>query len=136
LAAGLAFELATVFDRELAKKVEKEKALAKAPELFSKNSVFNLTKSERIAAIRLGTTLLEESGYDNRGMSSIFSRYPVYYVQETSSELFQKQVVLSIREAQRAQSEYLPQMKPTVRSSEFIQFKKQLLKKTRASKGQ
>jgi predicted Zn-dependent protease len=128
LAAALAFEMANIMNRFLAKKVEKQVLLGNRPQLFSKESVFNLTKEDRGDSIRLATNLLDESGYDTRGMASIFKRFSAYYVQETSSDLFQTQVAWMVREAQRAQNEFLPQMKPVVRSGEFIQFKKGLTK--------
>lgn len=124
LAAALSFELANVLNRFLAKKVEVQMIAQHPLELFSKNSVFNLSKSERSLSIKLGSKLIYDAGYDARGMASIFKRYNVYYLQDGASDLKQNQVGFNVREAQRANSEFLPQIKPVVRSAEFIQFKK------------
>jgi hypothetical protein len=126
LAAGLALEVAEIMNRTLAKKVEKDESLGIKPVIFGTPSVFDLTLEERKLSINLATELLSESNYDIRGVASIFTRFPSYYVRETASEKFQKEVAFSLREARRAKSEYLPQIDPVVRSSEFIQLKKEL----------
>ena len=130
LAAALAYEIANVMDRFLAQKVEAKLSSGEL-ELFGKDSVFGLNDQNRSTSIKLATSLLYGAGFDTRGIASIFKRYPIYYMQESASDLFQKEVDFNIREAQRAKSEFMPQMKPIVRSGEFIQFKKELLKATR-----
>jgi hypothetical protein len=127
LAAGLALEVAEVINRTLAMKVEKDETLGIKPVIFGQPSVFDLTREERTLSIKLATALLIEANYDIRGVASIFTRYPTYYVRESASEKFQKEVAFNLREARRAKSEYLPQIDPVVRSSEFIQLKKELL---------
>ena len=99
--------------------------------IFGEKSVFNLNRVDRSSSIKLGTSLMYGAGFDTRGMASIFKRFPIYYLQESASEKSQKEVDFNVHEAQRAKSEFLPQMKPIVRSAEFIQFKKELLKKHR-----
>jgi predicted Zn-dependent protease len=128
LAAAVAFEIANVMNRFLAEKVEAQR-LAGNEVHFGDLSVFRLNRQERLSSIKLATELMYGAGFDTRGMASIFKRYPRYYVQETATALFQKEVDFNIREAQRAKSEFLPQMKPIVRSGEFIQFKKDLSKR-------
>jgi hypothetical protein len=123
LAALVAYELAGVMNRHLAERVEKVQQGGAI--LFGKNSVFLLQTSERLESIRSGTDLLYFAGYDVRGMASLIQEYPEIFV-TPGSESARKEVEFDLREAQRARSELLPSTKPVVRSSEFIQFKKEL----------
>ncbi len=124
LAAALAFELANVMKRTLANHVEKLEA--GTPILFGQGSVFDLEFDQRKESMQLGVKLLYYGGYDTRGMPSIFEHYPQYYGAGGASGLDKKEVNFNIREAQKAKSDYLPSMKPVVRSDEFIEFKKEL----------
>jgi predicted Zn-dependent protease len=124
LAAALSFELAKVMKRTLANRVEKTEL--SAPILFGKGSVFDLESEERAESIELGVKLLYFSGFDTRGMASIFQHYPEYYAPSGDSDLFNKEVAFNIKVAQRVKSDYLPSSKPIVRSDEFIRFKKEL----------
>jgi hypothetical protein len=122
LAAMVAYELGSVMNRHLAARVELQKG---ALTLFGGNSVFLLKQEERIRSIRSGTDLLYFAGYDVRGMASLLRGYSAFFG-KPGSDLPGKEVEFELREAQRARSELLPSMKPVVRSSEFIQFKKEL----------
>lgn len=122
LAALLAYELANVMNRHLAKKME----ATVNPVLFGPGSVFDLDRPQRLASIRLATKLLYYAGYDTRGMASVFQRYPQYFAPNQSSELNKKEVEFNVRESQKAKTEYLPSMGPIVRSAEFIKMKKGL----------
>ncbi|NDF14604.1 hypothetical protein EB061_04695 [bacterium] len=122
LAAMVAYELGSVMNRHLAARVESQKS--DLP-LFGENSVFLLNQEERIQSIRSGTDLLYFAGYDVRGMASLLRGYSPFFG-KPGSDLPGKEVEFELREAQRARSELLPSMKPVVRSSEFIQFKKEL----------
>ena len=124
LAAAIAFELSNIMKRTLATRVEQ--MAPEKPVLFGVTSIFDLDQDERKESIWLGVKLLYFAGYDTRGMSSIFQRYPPYYAHSGASDLNKKEVNLNVREAQRAKSEFLPSLKPVVRSDEFIQFKKEL----------
>ena len=126
LAAALSYELANVLNRNLA--IQVDALNGQAIRLFGDGSVFDLSQGEREDSIRKGTELLYLGGYDPRGMASIFQRYAEYYASPTSGS-FKKQVDLNVREAQRAKSQYLPSLKPIVRSGEFIQFKKAWMKR-------
>ena len=124
LAAALAFEMANVIKRTLANRVENNNLVK--PVLFGPGSFFDLERDERTESIELAVKLLYYAHYDTRGMPSIFQRYPQYYIKTDASDLFKKELAFNIREAQKAKSEYLPTLKPIVRSDEFIQFKKEL----------
>ncbi|MBC7395876.1 MAG: hypothetical protein H7333_00410 [Bdellovibrionales bacterium] len=126
LAAAISYELANVLNRYLAAKVEN--LGASPPVLFGPKNLFDLNNAERAQSIKRGIRLLYLGGYDPRGMPSIFRRFPDYYA-SSASGLFKKQVDFNVREAQRAKSEFLPSLKPIVRSGEFIQFKNELRKK-------
>jgi hypothetical protein len=122
LAAMIAYELGSVMNRHLAARVEAGKG---ATALFGQYSVFLLQQPERAQSIRSGTDLLYFSGYDVRGMASLLRDYAAYF-RKPGSDLAGKEVEFDLREAQRARRDLLPSMKPVVRSSEFIQFKKEL----------
>lgn len=124
LAAAIAYELSNVMKRTLANRVEKHPD--DPHELFGPSSVFNLAKEEKVPSIQEGVKLLYYAGFDTRGMPSIFQRYSQYYVTRDASDLYKKEVSFNVREAQKAKSEFLPTLKPVVRSDEFIQFKKDL----------
>jgi hypothetical protein len=96
------------------------------PIFFGTGSVFDLTEEEKVLSIHTGVKLLYYSGYDTRGMASIFQRYSSFFAQESASDLAKKEVDFNVREAQRAKSEFMPSLQPIVRSTEFIQFKKGL----------
>jgi hypothetical protein len=127
LGAMLSYEVANVVNRHLANRVEAAVSAGKGSGLvlFGEGSVFVLDQVERAKSIVLGTDFLYWSGYDVRGMASVFQRYPGFFG-KPDSDLDQKEVNFNIREAQRARSDLLPSLKPTVRSAEFIQFKKEL----------
>ncbi len=127
LAAAIAFEIANVMNRHLAKKMDQ----TENRELFGEKSLFSLDRTARQESIEIGTRLLYFSGYDLRGLASLFQRYPDYVLNaQTASneglESPQKEVEFNLREAQRAKSEYLPSLQPIVRSAEFITMKKGL----------
>jgi predicted Zn-dependent protease len=115
LAASLAYELAHVINRHLSNRV------------FSGGdaSVFDWDRDERARSIKVGTELLYFSGYDVRGMASMFQREAGFFGNPDTDSLG-KEVEFNVREAQRARSGLLPSVKPVVRSSEFIQFKREL----------
>ncbi len=120
LAAALSLEIAHVVNRHLANDLEKS---------LDFKELFHFTDEQREQSIKLGSKFLYYAGFDLRGMASIFDRYAEYYVNQGTSELNKKEVAFNIRTAQRARSEYLPSLKPIVRSAEFIQFKKELQRK-------
>lgn len=122
LAAILAYELANVFKRHLARKMD----VTANPALFGTESVFHLDRDARAESIRLATRLMYFAGYDTRGMASVFQRYPSYFAPNQGTELAKKEVEFNVREAQMAKSEYLPSRGPIVRSAEFINMKKGL----------
>ena len=123
LAAVIAFELANVMNRHLAKKMEK----TESRELFGPSGLFVLDRSERLESIQLGTHLLYYSGYDLRGLASVFQRYAEYFSNANDgSDSSQKEVDFNVREAQRAKSAFLPSLQPIVRSADFITMKKGL----------
>lgn len=124
LAAAISFELSTVMKRTLASQVDANPE--QTPILFGTKSIFNLNALNREPVISLGMKLLYYSGYDTRGMTSIFQRYPEYYVQAETSEKQKKEINLWRREAQSVKSNFLPTLNPIVRSDEFIKFKKDL----------
>jgi len=126
LAALISYELAHVINRHLANRVESGSE-QKQPKIliFGDASVFDLDQSERARSIKVGTELLYFAGYDVRGMASMFQRAPTFFG-NPDSESGKKEVDFNLREAQRARSGLLPSLKPIVRSSEFIQFKKEL----------
>lgn len=121
LAAGLAFELANVFNRHLAHKVENKTSFHV---LFGEGSVFELDRSERAESIDRGTKYLYYAGYDLRGMASVFQRYPEFFGGLSSK----KEVDFNVKESQRVRSGYLPARDPVVKSPEFVRFKKWLKK--------
>jgi predicted Zn-dependent protease len=127
LAALLALEMAHLIHRNLAKHVEEQalKPVPVPPLLFGSGSVFDFDRNERSASIRTGVRMLYEAGYDARGMASIFQRVPGMFGNPDSAP-GKKEVEFNVREAQRAASDFLPVLKPIVRSPEFIQFKKEL----------
>ncbi|NDG85319.1 MAG: hypothetical protein EBX52_09840 [Proteobacteria bacterium] len=129
LAAAIAYELAKVMDRHLASHVEalSEKGRASAIEIFGAASVFVLNPEERSGSIKRGSVILYRAGYDVRGMASMFQRYSGFFGNPGSASL-KKEVEFNVREAQRASSELLPSLKPIVRSAEFIEFKKELVR--------
>jgi hypothetical protein len=121
LAAAISFELANVINRHLAKKIDS----GAKPILTGNNSAFDLDRIERSQSIGLGTKLLYLSGYDSRGMASIFQHYGAFYPNQGLA-LSKKEVEFNLREAQQAKSEYMPSLNPTVRSGEFIRMKRGL----------
>jgi predicted Zn-dependent protease len=121
LAALLAFELASVINRHLAKTME----TTPNPIIFGVGSVFDLDRQERADSIRVATRLLYYAGYDLRGMASVFQRYPGDFSNQ-GLEFAKKEVEFNVREAQKARSGYLPSRSPIVRSAEFINLKKGL----------
>lgn len=121
LAAMVAYELGSVMNRHLAARVEAGREVV----LFGQNSVFFLRQPERAQSIRSGTDLLYFAGYDVRGMASLLRDHAAFFG-KPGSDLAEKEVEFDLREAQRARSDLLPSTKPVVRSSEFIQFKKEL----------
>jgi predicted Zn-dependent protease len=127
LAAAISYELAQVMDRHLASHVEAitEKGQAAQIEIFGSRSIFVMSPEERSQSIKRGSSVLYWAGYDVRGMTSIFQRYPAFF-RNPGSETLKKEVEFNLREAQRARSELLPSLKPIVRSAEFIEFKKEL----------
>jgi|GEM_PF-1758830 len=126
LAAWIAFELSNVINRHLARRVESEDGLNPVKvSIFGSGSVFDLDREERAKSIRVGTELLYFSGYDVRGMASMFQRAGESGGKPVSESL-QKEVDFNVRESQRARSGLIPPVKPLVRSSEFIQFKREL----------
>jgi hypothetical protein len=122
LAAAMAFELANVINRHLAKKVDEDAH----PTLWGTGNVFDLDRPERVESIDQGERLLYYAGYDLRGMPSFFRRYEPKFKVSTNlgSSSNQKEVDFNWKEAQRARSEYLPSSNPTVRSTDFIKMKK------------
>ncbi|MBU6153169.1 MAG: M48 family metalloprotease [Bdellovibrionales bacterium] len=126
LAAGIAYELGHVINRHLANRIfsggdQNPNQVA----MFGDSSVFEWDRDERARSIKVGTELLYYAGYDVRGMASIFQRNHRFFGNpDTDSN--QKEVEFNVREAQRSRSGLLPPVKPIVRSSEFIQFKREL----------
>ena len=124
LAAVLAYEIANVMNRHLAKKLADPAAgQVENQSMFGTNGLFELNRAERKESIQLGTRLLYYAGFEPRGLASVFQRYPQYFT-NFSSDLAKKEVDFNIRAAQQARSEYLPSLSPIVRSSEFITMKK------------
>jgi predicted Zn-dependent protease len=123
LAAMLALEIAHIINRHLVNHIEELSGAH--PTIFGEGSVFEYDKIERTSSINLAVKLLNQSGFDTRGMASIFSRYPEYYF-TPSSDFFKKEVEFNVKVAQKAKNEYVPILKPIVRSENFIQFKKDL----------
>lgn len=123
LAAIIALELANVVNRHLANRITSQADTH--PILFGEGSVFDWDRGERSSSIKLAVKLLNDASYDTRGLSSIFSRYAEYYL-NSRSDLFKKEVEFNVKEAQRAKSEYVPALKPIVRSERFIQFRKEM----------
>lgn len=127
LAAAIAFEIANVVDRHLAKKMDQ----TASRDLFGPTGLFALDRSERLESIQSGTRLLYYSGYDLRGLASVFQRYPNYILNAPSAkneglDFMEKEVEFNVKEALHARSEYLPSLQPIVRSAEFITMKKGL----------
>ena len=127
LAGAIAFEIANVMNRHLAKKMDHESTF----EMFGPRGLFAFDRSERLESIELGTRLLYYSGYDIRGLASFFQRYSRFTRNAVVGpneglDSAQKEVDFNVREAQRAKSEYLPSLQPVVRSAEFIIMKKGL----------
>ena len=87
--------------------------------------MFEWDRDERARSIKVGTELLYFSGYDVRGMASMFQREAGFFGNPDTDSMG-KEVEFNVREAQRARSGLLPSVKPVVRSSEFIQFKREL----------
>ena len=129
LAAAIAFEIANLLERFLVKKVETKQNSLEKLELFGSDSVFGLSDQNYKILIKRATALLYDSGFDTRGVASIFRQYPNYYLREKAIDSNQNQVDFYLTEAKRAKSDFMPQMSPIVKSEEFIQFKKELLKK-------
>jgi hypothetical protein len=126
VAALISYELSNVINRHLANRVESGSVGERVrPVLFGDASVFDFDREERSKSIRLGTNLLYFSGYDVRGMTSMFQRLPGFFI-NPGTDPEKKEVEFNLREAQRARSGLLPSIKPIVRSSEFIQFKREL----------
>ncbi len=126
LAADLAYELAHVINRHLSNRVFGSGDVAQVKvALFGDASVFEWDRDERARSIKVGTELLYFAGYDVRGMASMFQREAGFFGNPDSDSLG-KEVEFNVREAQRARSGLLPSVKPVVRSSEFIQFKREL----------
>ena len=126
LAALIAFELGHVVNRHLSNRVASSgDALSVKVALFGEGSVFDWDRNERERSIKVGTELLYDAGYDVRGMASMFQREAGFFgIPDTESG--RKEVEFNVREAQRARTGLLPSVKPVVRSSEFIQFKREL----------
>jgi predicted Zn-dependent protease len=126
LAADLAYELAHVINRHLSNRVfANEEASPGQINLFGSASVFEWDRDERARSIKTGTELLYDAGYDVRGMASMFQRESGFFGNPDTGSAG-KEVEFNVREAQRARSGLLPSVRPVVRSSEFIQFKKEL----------
>ena len=126
LAASLAYELAHVINRHLSNRVFSGGDSASSRiAMFGDASVFDWDRDERARSIKVGTELLYFSGYDVRGMASMFQREAGFFG-NPDTDSFGKEVEFNVREAQRARSGLLPSVKPVVRSSEFIQFKREL----------
>ncbi len=126
LAAVIALELGHVVNRHLSNRVASdEDAVPGKVALFGEESVFEWGRDERERSIKVGTELLYAAGYDVRGMASMFQQETGFFgIPDTESR--QKEVEFNVREAQRAKIGLLPLVKPVVRSSEFIQFKREL----------
>jgi predicted Zn-dependent protease len=118
LAAGIAFELANILGRHLARKMES----GLSPILFGDGSIFELDRGERAESIQTGTKLLYYAGYDLRGMASVFQRYPDFFGGLSSK----KEVEFNVKESQKIRSGFLPARDAVVRSTEFIRFKKRI----------
>lgn len=118
LAAGIAFELANVLSRHLARKME----AGTSPILFGDGSIFELDRGERAESIALGTKMLYHAGFDLRGMASVFQRYPEFFGGLSSK----KEVDFTVKESQKIRSGFLPARDPVVRSPEFLKFKRRL----------
>lgn len=118
LAGGIAFELASILSRHLARKME----AGTAPILFGDGSIFDLDRGERAESIATGTKLLYYAGYDLRGMASVFQHYPEFFGGLSSK----KEVDFNVKESQKIRSGFLPARDPVVRSPEFLKFKRRL----------
>jgi predicted Zn-dependent protease len=121
LAALVAYQLALVKNRELAKAIERDPVRAAD---WSKGG-FDFSRDAIAASIELGIRMMYAAGYDPRGMVSLIEKNPVFFMDDSSSSGIKDREFL-VKQAQKTKNEFMPSLQPIVRSNDFLRMKKEL----------
>jgi predicted Zn-dependent protease len=113
LAALMAYQLALVKNRELAKTIERDSA--RASDLI--RGSFDFSREAISSSVDLGIRMMYAAGYDPRGMVSLIEKHPEFFVNDRE---------FLVKQAQKTKNEFLPSLQPIVRSNDFLRMKKEL----------
>lgn len=136
LAAAISIQLGHVTKRHVMKTVERDSAneiknpgdLAEIPEnldLFGPNGLFSYTEQDEFEAIDVAVGTLYRAGYDPRGMIMMFN---LFQRNLKAGGYSLTEVTRMIERTHRAIVAYSPLLNPVVRSDDFVDIQKRILR--------